>query len=105
MKTLDKFFAPFQVMTLAVAEALTPNKPNQTLPGSILKSGNDHLNIISRLDAVFFSLQLRNQAETELRALRAELTQKKINISFNRSKQLNVGAVDLSPQTPIPTQR
>jgi hypothetical protein len=32
-------------------------------------------------------LQLRNQAEVELRALRAELVQKKISLSLTRSQQ------------------
>ena len=32
-------------------------------------------------------LQLRNQAENELRALRAELTQKKINVTLSRRGQ------------------
>ena len=33
--------------------------------------------------------QLRNQAETELRALRAELTQKKMNMNLSRTQKMN----------------
>ena len=39
-----------------------------------------------------FFLQLRNQAETELRALRAELTQKKINLTLSRNSNLTTYA-------------
>jgi len=37
-------------------------------------------------------LQLRNQAETELRALRAELMQKKINLTLSRNSHLTTYA-------------
>ena len=53
--------------------------------------------------SIFLLLQLRNQAETELRALRAELTQKKINISLTRSQQLNAlgSTADITPRTEV----
>ncbi|KAF6018640.1 SPATA1 [Bugula neritina] len=34
-------------------------------------------------------MKLRNQAETELRALRAELTQKKMNMNLSRAQKMN----------------
>ncbi|XP_077981582.1 uncharacterized protein LOC144436628 isoform X2 [Glandiceps talaboti] len=53
-------------------------------------------------------MKLRNQAETELRALRAELTQKKINVTLSRSQQLRAlqeseGNLSFaSPRSPLP---
>ena len=43
-------------------------------------------------DLMYFTFQLRNQAETELRALRAELTQKKINLTLSRNSGLTTYA-------------
>ncbi|XP_002733667.1 uncharacterized protein LOC100374267 isoform X2 [Saccoglossus kowalevskii] len=54
-------------------------------------------------------MKLRNQAETELRALRAELTQKKINVTLSRSQQLAAlkeseeNLSYMSPRTPLPS--
>ncbi|XP_070562560.1 spermatogenesis-associated protein 1-like isoform X4 [Ptychodera flava] len=56
-------------------------------------------------------MKLRNQAETELRALRAELTQKKINVTLSRSQQLQAlqeseeSMSYMSPRSPLPTRR
>ncbi|XP_013390048.1 filaggrin isoform X1 [Lingula anatina] len=53
-------------------------------------------------------MKLRNQAETELRALRAELTQKKINVTLTRSQQMAAlgSSHDVfSPRTPVATPR
>ncbi|XP_064604920.1 spermatogenesis-associated protein 1-like isoform X3 [Liolophura sinensis] len=50
-------------------------------------------------------MKLRNQAETELRALRAELTQKKINLTLSRSQQmatLSASNNDMAYMTPRP---
>ncbi|ELT88991.1 hypothetical protein CAPTEDRAFT_149845 [Capitella teleta] len=49
-------------------------------------------NIKMRLTA---EMKLRTQAETELRALRAELTQKKINVTLTRSQQYQ--AIGIAP--------
>ena len=42
---------------------------------------------LTKLHNPLLYFQLRNQAETELRALRAELTQKKINVTLARQQQ------------------
>lgn len=50
-------------------------------------------------------LQLRNQAEVELRALRAELVQKKISLSLTRSQQfahLNPASLKEFGVAPVP---
>lgn len=43
--------------------------------------------------------QLRNQAEAELRALRAELVQKKINLTLTRSQQFAALSPGMSNET------
>ncbi|XP_076440654.1 spermatogenesis-associated protein 1-like isoform X4 [Babylonia areolata] len=47
-------------------------------------------------------MKLRNQAEMELRSLRAELVQKKINLSLVRSQQFAALSSGLSESTPVP---
>ncbi|KAL8625719.1 hypothetical protein ACOMHN_043994 [Nucella lapillus] len=47
-------------------------------------------------------MKLRNQAETELRSLRAELVQKKINLSLVRTQQFAALTTGLSEATPVP---
>ncbi|KAJ8315649.1 hypothetical protein KUTeg_007799 [Tegillarca granosa] len=52
-----------------------------------------------------YAIHLRTQAETELRALRAELMQKKIHLSLQRHQQTTAFSSPAPPQSDMLTYR